>query len=287
MALIALALAALQAAAAIGESMSLPKTVTAGSAFSIQTTGQGKAVLYVIGAGQALSRSVQMGEAASFAAGDLYSAGHYLAVLVEGSSPVADGSFDVVPATQPANLSFLAKPSRLPVGLHNGISGSLYVFDTYGNLITTPLPVTFALSNPSGEVQNRVVTTENGAAWTQMDSSAKEGAAKFSAHAGAASSTRVIQQVPGDPCSLQMSAQQSGQQLDLQTAPVRDCTGNAVPDGTIVSFTETYGGVQSTVDVPIKRGIARVEMPARPGARISVASGVVAGNEIRWEGGRK
>ena len=40
---------------------------------------------------------------------------------------------------------------------------------------------------------------------------------------------------------------------------------------------------QSTVDVPLKRGIAQVEMPAHEGATISVASGVVLGNQIRWE----
>jgi len=66
---------------------------------------------------------------------------------------------------------------------------------------------------------------------------------------------------------------------------VRDCNGNPVPDGTIITFTETYNGGQSTVDVPLKRGVARTEMPARNGAVISVASGVVMGNEIRWSGG--
>jgi hypothetical protein len=37
------------------------------------------------------------------------------------------------------------------------------------------------------------------------------------------------------------------------------------------------------VDVPLKQGIAKVEMPAHSGATISVASGVVLGNQIRWE----
>jgi hypothetical protein len=94
------------------------------------------------------------------------------------------------------------------------------------------------------------------------------------------SSARVVEQVPGDPCGLQMSAKQSGQRLELTTAPVRDCSGNAVPDGTVVTFTENYDGTQSTVDVPLKHGIAQVEMPAHKGARVSVASGVVMGNEI-------
>jgi hypothetical protein len=80
-----------------------------------------------------------------------------------------------------------------------------------------------------------------------------------------------------------MSAQPSGQRIELETDLVRDCSGNAVPDGTIVTFTETYHGSQSIVDVPLKHGVARVEMPAYNGAKISVASGVVLGNEIRWQ----
>jgi hypothetical protein len=42
--------------------MSLPKTVEAGSAFSIQSTGSGKATLYIVGLGQVLKRDVQLGE---------------------------------------------------------------------------------------------------------------------------------------------------------------------------------------------------------------------------------
>jgi hypothetical protein len=189
----------------------------------------------------------------------------------------------VLPAKQPENLSFLARPSRLPVGLHDGITGAVYVFDAYHNLIDTPLQVSFELSNASGPAQQHSVQTRNGAAWTTMDSTAHQGKDQFIARVDGVSSNRVIEQVPGDPCALQMTAQQAGEQLQLQTAPVRDCSGNAVPDGTIVTFTETYDNSQSTVDVPIKRGIARVDMPARQDSTISVASGVVLGNQIRWK----
>lgn len=277
-----LTLATAQLACAQDGSMSLPRTVEAGNAFSIQSTGSGKAVLYIVGLGQVLRRDVQLGEKTSLPAGSLSNAGHYLAILVTGSS-THEESFDVVPATEPAELSFLAKPSRLPVGLHDGISGAVYVFDAYQNLITTPTPVSFQLSNPSGPVQQRTVVSQDGAAWTEMDSTPKEGTDKFVARVGGISSTRVVEQVPGDPCGLSMSARPSGQQLQLETNPVRDCSGNAVPDGTIVTFTENYHGTQSTVDVPLKHGIAQVEMPAHSGARISVASGIVLGNEIRWE----
>jgi hypothetical protein len=275
-----LAFATVPLARAEGLSMNLPKQVQAGSAFSIQTAGSGKAVLYIVGFGQVLRQEVQLGETASFAAGDLHNAGHYVAVLVGTST--ADGAFDVMPASQVSNVSFLAKPSRLPVNLHAGISGAVYVFDAYGNLITTPTPVSFQLSGASGVTQTRTVVTRNGDAWTQMDSAAKEGAAEFVARVGGASSTRVIQQVPGDPCGLRMSARASGKKIELQTDPLRDCSGNAVPDGTIVTFTEVYDGGQSTVDVPLKHGIAQAELPAYNGAKISAATGVVLGNEIHW-----
>lgn len=262
-------------------SVTVPDSIEAGSAFSIRCTGSGTAILYLVGPGQVLSRNVQLGETIYFPAGSLYNAGHYMAVLsVNASEP---GQFDVVPADQPANINFLARPSRLQVGLHGGITGAVYVFDAYRNLIVAPAQVTFELSNPAGATQQRVVTTRNGAAWTAMDSSSQQGSDKFIARAGGISSERVIGQVPGDPCSLKMNATPSGEQVELQTDPVRDCSGNAVPDGTIVTFTESYNGDRSTVDVPLKRGVAKVEMPRHPGATITVASGVALGNQIHLE----
>lgn len=287
-----LLLAAMPLAAQSGV-LNVPRTVEAGSAFSIPTTGSGKAVLYIVGPEQVLRREVKLGESVSFAAGELHNAGRYVAVLA-GDSASENGAFDVV-ASQPASLSFLAKPSRLPVDLQNGISGVVYVFDTYRNLVIAPSEVSFQLSGVAGAGQARTVTTRDGVAWTKLNSAAKEGAAQFIARAGSISATRVIQQVPGDPCRLRMSARLSNQKisgakqtqaqprLTLETEPVRDCGGNAVPDGTIVSFKEIYKDGEATVDVPVKRGVARTEMPAYPGATISVATGVVMGNEIRWK----
>ncbi len=267
------------------QSMTVPSRIVAGSAFSISTTGSGAASLYIVGPEQALKRNVQLGQTVSFTAGELYNAGHYVVVL-SGASASDSGELDVVPDDKPATLGFLAKPSRLPVGLHNGISGTVYVFDAYHNLITTPMSASLTLTNSTGGSQSRSVETRDGLAWANMDSAPREGVAQFTARVGAASSTRIVQQVPGDPCSISISARPDGNKLQVQTSPVRDCGGNPVPDGTIVTFTETDGVSQTTVDVPLKQGIASVTMPANRGAKISAASGVVAGNEIRWEGGR-
>lgn len=269
-------------AAAQGDSMTVQRTVQAGSAFSIQTSGNGEATLYILGLGQVLKRTVKLGGSLYFPTGTLYDAGQYLVILAEASTTETK-MLDVVPQSAPANLSFLAKPSRLPVSLHDGITGAAYLFDSYGNLIVSPMAVSFQVSNSSGTVQKNDVPTREGAAWVEMDSTGHQGIDQFVARAGGISSTRVIRQVPGDPCTLKMSAQKSGEKLELKTDPVMDCSGNAVLDGTIVTFTETYGGGQSTADVPLKHGIAEVEMPAHPGATVSVASGVVLGNQIHWE----
>lgn len=277
-----LAFCAMHLAVAQSPSISVPKTVEAGSAFSVQSTGSGKATLYIIGPEQVLKRDVQLGETTYFPAGSLYNAGRYLAVLA-GESATQNDSFDVVPASKPVNISFFAKPSRLPIGLHDGITGVVYLFDAYHNLIQTPTPVSFELSTPSGALQKRLVVTHEGAAWTSMDSTAQQGVDKFVARIGEVSSTRIIGQVPGDPCGLKMNAKPSGQKVQLVTDPVRDSSGNAIPDGTIVTFTEIYNGTQSTIDEPLKHGIAEVEVSSHTGATFSIASGVVMGNQIRWE----
>ena len=265
--------------------MRLPEGLSAGSEFSVPTTGSGKGTLYIVGPGQALRRDLQLGEAASFAAGVLYNAGHYVAVLVAESGTDV-GEFDVTPGPRPQTLGFLAKPSRLPVGIHNGISGAVYVFDAYGNLITRPLAASLTLSTSSGPSQTRTVSTRNGLAWASMDSAAKEGVAKLVARVEGVTSTRVIDQVPGDPCGITISVRPEAGKLEVETPPVRDCSGNAIPDGTIVTFTETFNGTVSTADVPLKQGVAKALMPANSGAKLSVSCGVVAGNEIRWGGGR-
>ena len=82
--------------------LTVPKTVEAGAAFSIQCAGSGKATLYIVGPGQVLKREVQLGETAFFPAGSLYNAGHYLAVLAGAATD--SETFDVIPAHQPAKL---------------------------------------------------------------------------------------------------------------------------------------------------------------------------------------
>jgi hypothetical protein len=81
-------------------------------------------------------------------------------------------------------------------------------------------------------------------------------------------------------------AQREKETVVVQTDPIHDCSGNPVPDGTIVSFIETDKSGKSTVDARIKKGIAQAELPASNDATISVAAGVTLGNELHLGGGQ-
>jgi hypothetical protein len=268
-------------AAADSSGLRVPKKVEAGAAFSIPTSARGNAVLYIVSPAQVLRRTVAPGETIAIAAGELHNAGHYLALLVSAAS-TGKAEFDVVAAAQPVTVSFFAKPSRLPVHLPDAVSGVAYVYDVFRNLVLTPSQVSFQLADSAGGTQTRTVATSDGVAWTRMNSAPKAGPAQFEVSAGGVKDKRVVHQVPSDPCNLRMTARRSGPRMILETAPVRDCSGNAVSDGTIVTFTQTYNGRSvDTVDVPLKRDIARTEIPVREGSVISVATGVVLGNEIR------
>jgi len=277
------AIVVLLAGFASAEELRFPAKVEAGTAFSVPTAGSGEASLSIVGPSDALERKVHLGEDIRFEADDLHNAGHYVAILSGSTSESTQ--FDIYASQQPASLSFFAKPSRLAVNRPNGISGVTYVFDVFGNLILKPEEISFRLADATGGVQSHKATSHEGVAWVQLNSAPKAGPAHFEASLSGVQATRIVQEVPGEPCSIRMTAKPSkDQRVLLQTDPVRDCNGNPVPDGTIVSFTERYEGQVSTVDVPLKRSVAETQLPAINGATITVASGVVLGNEIRWGG---
>jgi hypothetical protein len=263
---------------AFAADLTLPATITAGNPVTFTAPGSGEATLYVSGPGTAIKRKVQLGQI-NISADELKNAGRYM-VAVEG---VGDGSFFVT-ASQVGSVAFLARPSRVPADTHDVISGTAFLFDQYQNLVTTPQPVKFDLS-VNGQSISRTDMSKDGVAYVKLDSSKKEGPAQFVASSGAASVRRIVQEVASDPCNIHMNARQTKEGILVSTDPIHDCSGNPVPDGTIVTFTSTDANGRSTVDARIKLGTAQAILPASDSATISVASGVVVGNEIHWRGG--
>ena len=256
--------------------MGAPTHAVAGSDISLPTNGSGNATLYLFGPGTAIKKDVQLGTSVPLS---LKYAGRYTAI-VNGEQAI----FDVAPAP-PTTVAFLARPSRVPAATKDVITGTVFLFDNYRNLVTTPTPVKFDLNVDGGQPQSQTISSKNGVAWIKLDSGRKAGPAHFVATAGNASVQRVVEETASDPCNLRMHAQQTKDGVVVETDPVRDCAGNAVPDGTIVTFTATSPKGRDTVDARVKKGIAKAELPALENATLSVASGVVVGNEIRVGGG--
>jgi hypothetical protein len=274
-----LSLASVMAAAS---ELHVAGNVVAGQPLTIRTSGDGDATVYLVGPSQVLKRQVRLGNDLQIKGEELRSAGRWIAILRDGSKSSSQVFF--VQPGKVENLSFLARPSRVPVARPGAISGITFVFDRYENLVLQPTPVKFSLSVEStGATQS--VTSKNGVAWTSSSSARKAGAAQFVASASDVSVRRVVQQVASDPCNLRMRVvEHTATTTVVETDPIRDCTGNPVPDGTIVTFTQTDAAGRSTVDARIKRGIARAGLPPASNAVITVASGVVLGNELHVGG---
>jgi hypothetical protein len=280
-----LTLACLLPALASAAEVRVPATVQAGQAFSIHLDGSGNATLYLLGPDHVVKRGVRLGSDVDIASSDVHSAGRYRLIVCDASC--SSTSFEVK-ASEPAQLSFFLHPSRVPVSSRDSIGAFAFVFDRYSNLVLSPSVVNFQIRSANGTPSSRQAVTQDGVAWMRMDSTSREGRTQVTAVLGKVAEMRVIQQVASDPCALHIKAVEAsnGNKVILETDPIRDCSGNPLPDGTVVSFTKTDQSGRSTVDTPIKKGIAKTDFPVDGPAKISVACGVALGNEVTVSGRR-
>jgi len=261
----------------------IPQNPVAGQAFSIGTSGSGEGTFYLVGPGTSLKRKIRLGEDVQVKGEEIRGAGRWVAIVRGGGGPQSQ-VFYVKPG-KPEILNFSARPSRVPVARPNSVSGVAFIFDKFQNLILDLTPVKFSLS-VGGTTASHSINSKEGVAYINSSSAAKAGAAQFVASVDDVSVNRVVEQVASDPCNLRIKVVgHEKDQIIVQTEPIRDCTGNAVPDGTIVTFTETDSTGRSVVDARIKKGIARAQLPASNKATIAVAAGVVLGNELHVGGG--
>jgi hypothetical protein len=256
----------------------VPSDVVAGQAASIATTGNGSATFYLRGPSISFKRDVELGQNIDLSAKELQTSGDYVAVLCAGTCSSA--RFFVAPG-KPTALTFLVHPSRAPVGLNDVISGVALPFDQFHNLILTPATIQFQLTAKGSAPSSRNLQTHDGVAWFRTSSGKSAGALQISASLSDLVARRVVQQVASDPCNLRIKGQRTAKGILVETEPVRDCLGNPVPDGTIVTFTAKDGHEVSFVDAPVKQDIARATLVAKGPVIVSAASGVATGNELR------
>jgi hypothetical protein len=258
-----------------------PTTVIAGQGFSITVEGSGEATFYLLGPDHVLKRNVNLGGDLKVESSDVRTAGRYQVLVCAHSC--SSTTFEVQ-ASQPEHLSFFLHPSRVPVSSRDAIDGFAFVFDQYFNLILTRSTLDFQIKRSTGSSSSERVPTKSGVSWIHTDSSPHEGPVEVIASIGGIAEARVVQQVAADACRLDMKAVKTGNIVAVETDPIRDCQGNPLPDGTIVSFTKTDSAGRSTVDVPIKKGVARTQFNLDGPMRIGIACGVVLGKEITVNG---
>jgi hypothetical protein len=270
------------AAVALSQDLNVrvPSAAVAGESISIGTTGSGSATFYLIGPTVSLKHDVQLGSEIVVPSKQTEIAGQYKAVVCVDHCQSAD--FYVAPA-KPASLTFLVHPSRVPVEQNDAISGVALAFDEFGNLIFEPSTVDFQLAAKGSALTTRSVQTQNAIAWFRAPSGKAAGALQVTASLHDVSARRVVQQVASDPCNLRIKGQRTPKGVLVETEPIRDCAGNPVPDGTVVTFTAKNGNEISTVDAPVKQDVARAQIQAKGTLVVSAASGVVMGNELRLE----
>jgi len=258
-----------------------PGKVTAGSGFTLATGGSGKATFYLIGPSAVVKRDIELSGGVAVQPEEVEQAGRYTATVC--ADECSSTSF-YVEAADPERISLLVHPSRVPVADLNAISAVAFVFDRFHNLELRPEELAFSILGKEGTGASEKLKTVDGHAWIRLTSAHSEGPAKIAVSIANASEVRVVQQVAADACNLHIKPEWVGRTFWVETDPVRDCSGNNVPDGTVVSFTKMDSAGKTTVDVPIKKGVAKVEMPIDGKAHITVASGVVTGNELSVEG---
>jgi hypothetical protein len=225
-----------------------------------------------------VKRDVQLGKQISLAPQELQASGRYVAVLCANACTSA--IFFAAPA-KPSSLIFLVHPSRAPVGQNDVISGVALPYDEFHNLVVTPTTVDFELRAKGAAPASHSVQSHDGIAWFHTNSGKSAGPLQVTASLNEVSARRVVQQVASEPCNLRIKGQRTPKGISIETDPMRDCAGNPVPDGTVVTFTARSGNEVSTVDAPVKQDVARAQIAMKGPVVVSAASGVVMGNELR------
>jgi hypothetical protein len=260
------------------QELSVPHAVAAGSDTTISTSGSGAANFYLVGPGSASKASVTLGQEIHLVPDQLRYAGEYVAIVCSATCDSADF---FVTAAMPASLAFLVHPSRVPVRQPDAVSGVALLFDKFDNLVLTPATINVQVKGASETLFSRAIPTRDGEAWFRTSSGSTAGLVRLTAAADDLTAQRALQQVASEPCNLRIKAQQTAKGIEVETDPVRDCAGNPVSDGTIVTFTGSDPQGKISIDAPIKGDVARARMNVPGPVVLSAACGVAMGNELR------
>jgi len=163
-------------------------------------------------------------------------------------------------------VTVTAAPTSIVVG-GNMATITVTVVDQYGNNVANNTAVTFTTSMGSiVEAQPRL--TSNGAATTTLLSGNIAGTAVVIALADSRTGTTNVQFLPAAPFTVTVTASPTSIPVSTGTsaitAAVTDQYGNAVLNGTVVTFTASLGGTCNPYTRPTTSGIATSTLTAGP-----------------------
>lgn len=184
-----------------------------------------------------------------------------VATLTAQAGLASDSTQVKIGVGAPISISLSADPAQIPA---DGVSTSTItalVLDPFEEPITQTIPITFETT--SGQVMPPVTWVVNGTAVTHL-SGTQAGAALITARAANASGGTTVLLVSGLPALLTMSvtpAQMPVGGLAAVVVQVADAFGNAVADGTLVTFAPTIGSTAPSV-VGTTNGTAQMTLNA-------------------------
>ena len=173
---------------------------------SIPTTGSGDATFLLVRPRKCYEQTIHLGQSIELNGDAVSTAGRYTAIVC--SDICHSAAFFVTPAA-PASLSFLAHPSRAMVKQNDSISGVVFPFDKFQNLVTTPVTVNFQMTANKNSLFSKAVPSRLGVAWFRSNSGNTAGLALLTASVDGLNTQRALQLVASDPCNLRIKAEQT------------------------------------------------------------------------------
>ncbi len=154
-------------------------------------------------------------------------------------------------------------------GTHWGTLSAI-PFDAFGNPVAEGTPVQFRLLRPDGSLEMINTRVTNLLAWQRINSSTHAGRTVVVVTAGEAHGPEAsLNETPGWPVAFRLSADPPGLPADgsrlltLRTSPIKDRYGNALLDGTLVTFVvDTPGALPRFIPAITIGGIAEAQLQA-------------------------
>lgn len=262
-------------------SLSVPPSVLASEPIPLEFAAaapDGQAVTVVAqgsyGAG-VYQTTINAGKAALLLPGEATKRSGALTLLATAGTARAEMVVEVLPGPPVDPVMPLVGPRSIIADGKHWTMAIAVPFDRYGNPVAENTPVEFQILHPGDNLETITVSTTNLLAWQRVWSTTAAGRTTVAVSAqGAHGPDATFLEVPDWPTSFGLSATPSSapadgrQFLSLRSTVIRDRFGNAMVDGTLVTFVAEMAGSEPrfipayTIDGSAE---ALIQAPGQPG----------------------